>query len=170
MTEVVVDTNVLLVANGAHVEVSPECRKSCVKRLEQIQQSGIVAIDDEWRILREYQKKTQPNQPKGVGDVFLKWLLRNLSNPARCHQVTLTEPTENRFTESPSEPLLANFDPSDRKFVAVAAAHPRRPPILQAADSKWLGWEAALKTHHVVVDFICRSDIVGFQGRAYRDD
>ena len=37
-------------------------------------------------ILGEYQHKTSLNPPKGVGDVFLKSLLRQAGNPARVEQ------------------------------------------------------------------------------------
>ena len=68
MSPAVIDTNVLLVANGSHADVSPQCRMACVSRLLAHQQAGVVVIDDAYRILGEYQNKTRPNQPKGVGD------------------------------------------------------------------------------------------------------
>ena len=77
MTLAVIDTNVLLVANNKHQGVSRGCVLTSVQRLQQMQLGGVVVIDDSWRIIREYQRDTSPNQPKGVGDVFLKWLLRN---------------------------------------------------------------------------------------------
>ncbi len=45
------------------------------------------------------------------------------------------------------------------KFVAVAAAHPSRPPILQGFDSKWWGWRRALEESHIVVEFLCPEEI-----------
>ncbi len=87
----VLDTNVLLVANGSHEGVSPACQAECVQRLLAHQQNGVTVIDDSYRILSEYLRKTQPNQPKGVGDAFLKWLLQNQRNPARVHCVNVIE-------------------------------------------------------------------------------
>jgi hypothetical protein len=78
----VIDTNVLLVANGQHKDVSEDCVIECVKRLQTIQQKGIAVIDDGYLILGEYQHKTRLNPPKGVGDVFLKWLLRHAGHCA----------------------------------------------------------------------------------------
>jgi hypothetical protein len=51
--------------------------------------------------------------------------------------------------------LRANFDNSDRKFVAVANAHPDKPEILQATDSKWWGWKDALAKVGITVSFMC---------------
>jgi hypothetical protein len=159
---VVVDTNVILVANRQHAHVSETCIVSCAQKLQAIRTDGRVAIDDGYRILQEYQNNTAPRAGKGAGDIFLKWLLRNNANTARCDQVKLVEHAEREFESFPDEVRLAGFDRSDRKFVAVAAAHPARPPIAQAADSKWIGWAEALRDHGVTVDFLCPADIQGF--------
>jgi hypothetical protein len=160
---VVVDTNVILVANGQHLDVSPTCVAACASRLHDIVKNGCVAIDDEHRILKEYQNKTEPYTGRRAGDAFLRWLLRNNANPQRCEQVPLVEHAERGFESFPDDDRLANFDPPDRKFVAVAAAHPDKPPILQAADSKWLAWNEGLVAHGVKIDFLCPTDILNFE-------
>lgn len=158
----VIDTNVLLVANHQHPDVSPSCVEACVQALVSMQLGGTVVIDDGFRLLQEYQHKTRAAAPRGVGDVFLKWLLRNLGNPERVAQVTITELPGNMFAEFPAPELQAEFDPSDRKFAAVAGAHPGRPPIWQAADCKWLNWWQALAAHGVRVEFLCQADALTF--------
>ncbi len=159
---VVVDTNVILVANRQHKDVSEACVAACAARLAAIMHDGRVAIDDGYRILGEYQNKTNPNAGRRAGDIFLKWLLRNNANAARCDRVPLLDHPERGFESFPNEARLASFDPPDRKFVAVAAAHGDKPSILQAADSKWLGWKAALAAYGVTVEFLCPADIAGF--------
>ena len=158
----VIDTNVLLVANGQHPDVSAACVATCVERLQTMQAEGTVVLDNGHRILGEYLHKTQANRPRGVGDLFLKWLLRNEANPQRVEQVTLTETGEGGFAEFPGAELQEHFDPSDRKFAAVAHAHPDHPPIWQAADSKWLDWWPALAAGGVRVDFLCPQDACRF--------
>jgi hypothetical protein len=162
MMRAVIDTNVLLVANEQHADVSPECVVECVRRLQAMKRAGITVIDDGFRILSEYKHKTSLNPPKGVGDVFLKWLLRQAGNPERVEQISLSELADNEFAEFPDAALQPLFDAPDRKFVAVAHAHPDKPPIWQAADCKWLRWHAALAQHGVRVDFLCSSDVVRF--------
>jgi len=115
-------------------------------------------IDTGYLILSEYQNKTRPNQPKGVGDAFLKWLLQNQRNSARVHQVALDEVSTNTYAEFPDAALQARFDPPDRKFAAVANAHTDRPPVWQAADCKWLDWWPALLAKGVTVEFLCQAD------------
>lgn len=162
----VIDTNVLLIANGQHADVSPECVAECVKRLQAMQQKGITVIDDGFRILGEYQHKTSLNPPKGVGDVFLKWLLRQSGTPQVEH-VTLNETAENCFAEFPDPALEPIFDVPDRKFAAVAHAHPDKPTIWQAADCKWLDWWPALLAKGVAVDFLCPADACSFYGNKF---
>jgi hypothetical protein len=159
---VVVDTNVILVANGQHKTVSDACVAACAKRLKDVMRVGRIAIDDGFRILREYQQKTTPRVGKGPGDAFVKWVLQNNANSHRCDQVPLDEHAERGFHSFPDDSRLANFDTSDRKFVAVSRAHQSTPPILQATDSKWLGWASALKECGVSVEFLCRDDIERF--------
>lgn len=163
----VIDTNVLLVANGQHSDVSADCVIECVRRLQAVQQGGVAVIDDGYRILGEYLHKTSVNPPKGVGDVFLKWLLREAGNAVRVEQVSLTETAADRFAEFPDPVLEPHFDAPDRKFAAVAHAHPGKPPVWQAADCKWLDWWPALRAQGVEVEFLCPADACRFYGKKF---
>ena len=160
--KVVVDTNVLLVANGQHPDISAACVEACIDRLQALQAAGIVVIDDAYHILGEYQHKTSLSPPKGVGDVFLKWLLRNAGNPRHVEQVGITEIAADRYAEFPDDALQDRFDAPDRKFPAVANAHPEKPPIWQAADCKWLDWWPILALHGIRVEFLCPEDACRF--------
>lgn len=162
MAEVVIDTNMLLVASQRHGSVSPQCVLACVDRLQRIQRSEQVVIDDKFRILGEYQNELNPNKGKGVGEAFLKWLLQNSANRKHVLQVALTERAPNDYAEFPDPGLATEFHSKDRKFVAVAHSHPRKPPVLQATDSKWLRWHPRLRTHGVRVEFLCPKDICRF--------
>lgn len=167
MSTVVIDTNVLKVANRGHNDVSGPCVAECVKRLLAVRSAGTVVVDDGWRIFREYTDNLKATQQPGVGDEFVKWLLQNRANAQRVHQVCLDETAENEFSQFPDAALQAAFDPKDRKFVAAAAAHADRPPIIQAADGKWVGWWAALHQHGIQVQFPCPVDIKGFYRSAF---
>jgi len=162
MDEVVVDTNVLLVASRRHAGVSPRCVLACVERLVQVQRKQRVVIDDAYRILGEYQRKLDANPRKGVGDAFLKWLLQHQANRQRVWRVPLTERATDDFAEFPDPALASEFDPPDRKFVAVAHAHPHKPPVLQATDSMWLRWHDRLCAQGIRVEFLCPQDICQF--------
>jgi hypothetical protein len=167
MSATVVDTNVILVANGAHADVTDECIESCVLALHALTQKGVVVIDDAHLILSEYGRKTSPRKGKGVGDVFVKWLYQNMGTRTKCHQVSLTEHAENDYAEFPVPALIPAFDAPDRKFAAVANAHPDKPPILQAADCKWLDWHDQLHAAGIAVKFICPADAQQFYRKKF---
>ena len=161
---VIVDTNVAVVANGGSGQASEECEETCINRLQEITTGEIkLVLDDHRRIIEEYRGNLSPHGQPGVGDAFLKWVETNWTNPRWCDLVPITsaDGLENEFEEFPIDPALVDFDPDDRKFVAVALAHPEQPPILQAVDSQWWDFRDALHRSGVTVEFICEADIQG---------
>ncbi|AMW30121.1 hypothetical protein [Arthrospira platensis] len=146
---IIADTNVVIVANGKSSQASVECVINCVRRLREIQPNEILVLDDGWLIIQEYQKKLSSSGQPGVGDAFLKWLLTNQYNPQRCERIQITAISEYNFVEFPNDPNLDGFDLSDCQFVAVAIAHPDKPPILNAVDSDWRDFSDQLATHEV---------------------
>ncbi len=162
MAEVVVDTNVLLVAERRHDDVSEECVLACVEQLQKIMEGDTVVVDDGYRIFGEYLRKLDTKRHSGPGAKFLKWLLQNQANSRRVQCVVISEHATDCFHEFPLPQLEPEFDPPDRKFPAVANAHPSKPPILQAADCKWLRWWPELAGAGVHVEFLCPADICAF--------
>lgn len=165
MDAVIVDTNVIVIANDTD-DKRADCRDRCQDRLQQIiEQHEKVVVDDGWRVFGEYEKYADLKTQKGIGDLFVKTLLRNLKNPAICTMVHITSLTGNGtdFEEFPTDDTLSGFDPDDRKFIAVALAHKRDtgqvPTILLAIDRGWLQFMDALARHGVNVDLICEEDI-----------
>jgi len=158
----VVDTNVILVANGQHPGVSADCVRRCAHWLDALTREGRIALDEGFEIVGEYQHKTHASGGDGPGDAFLRWVLHNLDNPARCDLVAIAPDAGRAYAAFPEDPQLSGFDASDRKFVAVARAHPEHPPILQAADCKWLDWSGPLARHGVQVQFLCDVELHQF--------
>lgn len=166
MDAVIVDTNVIVIANDTD-DKRKDCRDHCQDRLQEIISHGErVVIDDRQGILREYRRYANPNSRKGIGDIFLKRLLQNLGNPAVCTMVPVTPLAGNgpEFAEFPNDDeALAGFHKKDQKFIAVALAHQRDigqvPTILLAIDRGWLPFTDALASYGVSVDLICEEDI-----------
>ena len=165
MDAVIVDTNVIVIANDTD-EKRADCRDCCQDQLQQIiDQQEKVVIDNKWRILGEYEDNTRPNTRKGIGDLFVKRLLQNLGNPEICTMVHITSLTGNGtdFEEFPDDNALISFDPDDRKFIAVALAHKRDngrvPTILLAIDRGWLQFMDGLTNHGISVDLICKENM-----------
>jgi|SRR5271154_3022939 len=144
----VVDTNVAVVANGREwLLTAPECVIACNRQLAEIKDSGRIAVDDGWKILKEYRNNLRESGEPGAGDAFWKWVLSNSRNPERCDFVSAAP--------FPDNDELKAFDPADRVFVTVALAHSERPPILQATDLKWKNFVGVLSEHGVNVRFVC---------------
>lgn len=156
----VVDTNVPILANDEG-SAGPACRLRCVKEVERVMQRGRILLDTEWRILKEYMHKLSPSGQPGLGDAFLKWVLTQQANPEICKYQSITprRSASEDYEEFPRDPALAEFDAADRKFVAVAAAHPENPMVLQGFDSKWWGFRKALEGVGVAVNFLCPEEI-----------
>ena len=168
MTAIVIDTNVLLVADGKSPQMSDACQIECVTRLERVKATEQVVLDDAWIILGEYHNKLSPNQSPTYGSAFLKWLHQVQAVAKHVSLVTITplNSAKTLFAEFPADKELEQkFDPADRKFVAASNAHPDKPPILQSADSKWLGWEDQLKQHGIKVEVLCRDELKAIQKR-----
>lgn len=166
MAVVVVDTNVIVIANVVDDDDRKNCRELCIERLNQIiTQQEIIVIDDGWRILTEYINNTNPNTKKGIGDLIVKRLLQNRSNPSICRIVHISSLTGNgtEFNEFPDDPELTDFDPDDRKFIAVAIAYytqyQETPSILLAIDRGWLHFIHTLKNQGVQIELICEEDM-----------
>lgn len=157
----VVDTNVPKTADRGNASASDACVAEAASALQAIMSSGHLFIDQAGQIVAEYRRTLNLRGQRGPGGVFLKWLLDHEWGGKRVTRVPITPKDDDQqdFVELPSSPDGAKYDPSDRKFLAVAAAHPERPPILQALDSKWWGWRDELARAQVTIVFLCEEEI-----------
>ncbi|WP_035236507.1 hypothetical protein [Desulfobacter vibrioformis] len=156
---IVIDTNVPKTANLAVDPMSiPEeliiCVQQCVDSIMEVIENGNLVLDNGDEIFNEYRGKLSMSGQPGVGDEFLKWLHYNRYSFPESNRVTIT-PKDDSYDEFPDHPGLADFDISDRKFVAVANAHHKKPQIMEATDSKWWGWKDALDESGIKVNFLC---------------
>jgi len=154
-----IDTNVPLAANGKS-SAEPACVLAALQRLLQLQSREILVLDADYLILKEYQNKLSPTGQPGVGDAFLLWAWRNHTNPHHCAVVPLAKTDEGHFAAFPDAPELADFDLSDRKFVAAALTHEANPPVVNATDSDWHHHHEALTRQGVRVEFICPAEML----------
>lgn len=157
MTASVVDTNVLVVANGLAEQASLDCQLACVDALERITKHGLCVLDEEGRILDEYARNASRSGQPGTGDAFLKWATQNQANRRCCERVPITPRCDDPddFEEFPRDERLHEFDRSDRKFVAVALASKNDPQVLNAVDSDWWIHRKPLQDSGVQIRFLC---------------
>lgn len=158
----IVDTNVPVVANGKSPQASTNCVLACIEIIDNLQKDNYkLVLDDNWLIIKEYQKNLSHKGQPGIGDAFLKWVLTNRKNPNRINMVKITPKNNNNtdFNEFPNDPGLTNFDPEDKKFIAVSIAHNNHPPIIQGVDCKWYHFKNHLKKFNVELEFICQEEL-----------
>jgi hypothetical protein len=155
---IVVDTNVLLTADGRS-SYSRVCAANCGKKLLLIQAENQVVLDRGREILTEYARKVPHTGQPGLGYYFWKWLINTKGGDEHCAWVELASNVEKGYDAFPDHEGLKDFDLSDRKFVAASIAHPAKPEIVQAGDSKWWGWKDSLAACGVSVNFPCEAEL-----------
>lgn len=134
-SRVVIDTNVLIVANGKADHLPSECAESAIEFLEHAESRGVVVLDTYWHIFEEYEKYCSFRGQPGVGDRFFLHLHRTQADPRHVHRVAITPDGTGSYEEIPDD--LRAFDPSDHKFVATVIADERKSVIVNCADSDW---------------------------------
>lgn len=144
MPAYIIDTNVGIVANDrGSTQADFACRLACVKRLKECvgilndKIQGHVVIDSANEIFEEYKSHFEFKGQPGVGDLFFKVLYERQFSTDNCERVEINKDDEWGYEEFPHDEDLREFDPSDRKFVAIAMQSQNSPVILNATDSDW---------------------------------
>ena len=162
----ILDTNVIINASGNKSPQTKEmCIKTCLELLFQFMAgySGLKIVIDTGShgsdILEEYQKQFKYYEGT-YGAIFIQWLLNNIMNDQYVIQIPIARIDENEYEEFPKDRDLKGFDPSDRKFIAVAVAYYQYEdqivPIVQSAEmEKWKEFVSAFAEHNVEIEFIC---------------
>lgn len=153
--QVVMDTNVAVVANGEASQAGPDCVAACIGRIRTIQKEETILVDDSGIILREYRRRLRPRGEPDIGHQFFLWLTDHLGDDTRCRQVPITPDSVRGFAEFPGSWDLRDFDRDDRVFVAVAIASGVGPPVVNASDTDWWNHREALARHGVRIEFLC---------------
>lgn len=156
MSEVIIDTNVAVIANHQNSDVAEACRDACIAFLITTQKAGIVIVDEAGEVLSEYAGALKASRPYQLGAQFLIDLYRNQWNTERVRQVAIGKDTNGAFSDFPKAKELAAFDLSDRKFAALSRV--TGVPVTNATDTDWLHSLASLNENGVAVEFLCGQD------------
>lgn len=146
MADYVVDTNVWVWVDK--VEEDEQCTQQSLAWIEAfIYSQERIVVDEQWLILNEYRKNILKG---GLAEGYLKILYANLVSRAVMVPLEL-DADGYALVPSSLEPL----DRSDRKFAAVALAHPDHPPIVNARDSDWEAVSPALAAYGIAIIQLC---------------
>jgi hypothetical protein len=155
MMRYVVDTNVPVVANNQidqdGKQPSLSCRASAVEFLQKALSSGVILLDLAGEIQREYSRHLSPKGQPRVGDLFYKAVLNSHPEKILRHDLPLLE--DGNYQHLPQSLVDANFDPSDRKFAALAVFG--KGKIFNATDSDWIEHASKLREANIKVENLC---------------
>lgn len=154
MAGFVIDTNVPIVANGDNGSIRLECRTAAVELLLKATRKGMIFLDTAGEIQKEYQRHLNPKGQPGVGDRFYLEVIN--SDPKKVTRVEVTRREDGEYHDVPQPLIDAGFDPSDRKFVAVAVRSGSQ--IYNAVDSDWVTNRTLIEAHGISVVFLCGCD------------
>ena len=151
----VIDSNVLIVANGKSEQANDACVEKCIDiLLERLALQPLLALDDGGEILDEYSHYCRLQRPARRRRRVLP-AGRFDNQYTSCHRVPLTPHEDRVYQEFPDTPDLEKFDRSDRKFVATALGCTPTATIYNAVDSDYAQFAVALAAAAVPVTELC---------------
>ena len=130
----VVDTNVLVAANGRDTHVEVSCQLRCVDELAKLSREGVVCVDDKGLIMGEYERRTGHMGQAKPGTVFCKHVWRKMGDSSRVRLIPV-DPQDAEGRDFSDPELPSNNLKKDAKFLAVALK--ADAVIVNAADSDW---------------------------------
>ncbi len=150
---IVVDTNVLIVANGRDdTPADLKCKLACIETLQRAKSGKqVVLLDKSDLIMAEYRKYCSHKGEPDVGDIFFKFLNNYQHSTKNVIHIPIqkTPDAEGGFANLPPN----DFDRDDRKFLAVAEAGDGR--VVNATDSDWTEHAAFIDSIDVQVLELC---------------
>ena len=152
----VVDTNVLVVADGHRTHAGDQCRGAAARKLVSVRDKGTLVLDTSMEILREYERGLRGGGEPGPGTFFYEWVVSS-----GAHKLVKLETHVDRgFEAFPIDPRLETFDRDDRKFVAAAlVAGTTHTRIVNAVDSDYRLHRVALGEAGVVIQELCPEEL-----------
>ena len=157
----IIDTNVIVTANRQvnidydEMHLYPELIIECITTLRAIMDArAYVVMDNNDEIYAEYLRNLNLGGQKEAGNIFFKWLHDTRYSFPESERVAIEKTPESSYKEFPVGMTELNVDPSDRKFFAVANAHPEHPAIFEATDSKWWNWRETANKCGITIEFL----------------
>ncbi|HEY6632884.1 MAG TPA: hypothetical protein VIZ90_15645 [Rhizobiaceae bacterium] len=148
---IVVDTNVIVVANGRQTHADLACQLACTEALQNAKEKSLVLVDNQNLIFEEYQRHANHSGEPGTGDAFFSYLYDNQYSGKVVRQIPITPVTDEKrgFEELPNNILKGG----DRAILAVAVVG--NAPIVNATDSDWAEQAELVEELGIAVTQLC---------------
>ncbi len=130
----VVDTNVLIAANGRDTHATPNCSASSAQLLLRVQQEHILVEDTAGMVLSEYKVYCNFDGQPGAGDRFFLWYIRSRWSDRNVARVNIGENAAMVTGSLPA--VLRKMDASDHKWIALFKVGDA-DAIYNATDGDW---------------------------------
>lgn len=152
----ILDTNVPVKAACVKTDFDEEEEKliqACNKFIHEFIKNpdSKLVLDMDWEIANEYRRNIKD---EGMGQQFLIWLNTYMARMDVTEDMIKLERQGDEYVAFPKTEELKDFDLADRKFIALALSHKEKPPIIQAADGKWLAFKDVLKNYGINIEFL----------------
>ena len=161
MSKYIIDTNLIYLSKTPVADIPKEmleCARKCSIFLEGFlkEKDPKIVLDKNLLIYKEYRQayESLKNSAPNVATIFCDWFFKYLQKIPQNDFIFLKTDASGNFVDYPSSQSFDKFDPSDRKFIALANAHHEHPPIVEASDCKWWGIKDDLKAIGLEVKFI----------------
>ena len=130
---IVVDTNVLVVANGNNDQADHKCELACIKALEEAKAGKHAVLLDASNLIMDEYEANCSHIRKPFGNAFFKYLHDFEHSSKKIIHIPIEETPneEGGFANLPPN----KFHKNDRKFLAVAKAGDGR--VMNATDKHW---------------------------------
>lgn len=155
--KIIMDTNVAVKAATPEQDCKDEeldVRKKCIEFIGEFVKNSEskLVLDLDYEIINEYRNRIPKNT--NLGQIFWRWFDTYIGVISLEDFLKLDKDADGNYMMYPLDDRTKEFDLSDRKFVALARAHPEHPPIVEATDGKWLGYKEAFEEYGVHIEFL----------------
>ena len=159
MNKIILDTNVPAKAAVSPATCPPEelkMQKACMEYIGELVKSKEkkLVLDLDHEIWKEYHNNVCNSS--NIGKIFFRWLYEYYATISPEDHIKLNKGSDGKYVDYPYDVETQGFDESDKKFVALANAHQEKPPIIEAADGKWLGYEQSFAKYGIHIEFLDR--------------
>lgn len=155
--KIIMDTNVAVKAATPQQDCKEEeweMRKICIYFIQNLTRNpeSKLVLDLDYEIIKEYRNRIPKNTNEGL--IFWRWFDTYIGRISFEDFVKLDKDADGNYSMFPLEERTKEFDLSDRKFVALSRTHSEHPPIIEAADGKWLGFKEVFEEYGVHIEFL----------------